>query len=82
MAAMVLRFEADEHLRLMHEDLSTQPGHWAMIYNVGGDYFRRTYKFAHTVRANRFGRWVSERKSDIQGILRCSVGDYEDAGKH
>jgi hypothetical protein len=69
-AAMVLHFEQRMQKKETGIDVSGDVGRWATIYNVGGDFYRKT--FTGGIDVNRFGRWVSENAEGFRTELRCT----------
>jgi hypothetical protein len=69
--ALVLRYEAIDHLKITGDDVSLDIGQWATIYNVGGNYFRRNQN-GKVAKANRFGQWVASEASALRDALKCS----------
>jgi hypothetical protein len=66
--ALVLRYEATNHLKITGDDVTLDIGQWATIYNVGGNYFRKNQN-GKVGTANRFGQWVASEASAIRDAL-------------
>lgn len=71
LSAAILRFELDEFKKESGENLSTNIDLWATVYNVGGDYFWRSYYSRYKMQPNNFGIWISENIPKIDKILSC-----------
>ncbi len=72
-AAVVLKAEQRNQLRLTGLDVTDSPGKWATLYNFGGDIFRSLFAGELDRGPNSFGRWVDHNAAQIRALTSCAA---------
>lgn len=72
-AAVVLKAEQRNQLRLTGLDVTDSPGKWATLYNFGGDIFRSLFAGELDRGPNSFGRWVGHNAAEIRALTSCAA---------
>ena len=75
-AAAIIAFEKLEHIKITSEPSVINLALLGTLYNLGGDYYRKTFLSKFNTQYNMFGRWVENNEIILKTHLKCDAYNF------